>query len=220
MSTDVYDIKTLDAQAKALGLDGCRDLNQLKKYKFLWSSDNLYLEVGAGSGRVIDWLKKQPHLAIFAIEESEEKAKYLFKKYPARKGLYLNSKLRFKIDVAFMMFSTLFEFASSVRQKECLIFIYDLLEEGGHLVIDNLAIDSKYIKRIPQKTKRDGSKLTLLVPDKDGVEKKLQLNLISLKELKEMASSVGFKFVTSKTYSLKGQKRYHAIWKKHETIDY
>lgn len=118
---------------------GC-DLKVIKPY---WSKARKILEVGAGSGRVIEQLLKQGYKGqIVAVERCKNSVKYLEKYHKKNVTIVPEDIFDFssgheKFDVALMLWSGLADFAPS-EQKAVIKKLFYLLESNGNLIIDTM----------------------------------------------------------------------------------
>lgn len=215
---NVYNLETLQAQIKALGLSENHDLKILKDAGVL-SNGKSYLEIGAGSGRVIDELKKLEWITVYAIEHSHSLCDHLRGQYDHMKPNVqifhgdISKDVIFKdgtIDVVLLMFSTFLEFTQT-QQRLVLKKIAGLIKSGGQIAIDNVDPLSFDLLKLPQHARLDGSSLTVHVPHGKRT-RNLKLHLLTPNELMEMAVGVGLKLQFQKCYGLGELSRYCAVF--------
>lgn len=139
-----YDASPPDYLANHSGLKGLsngEDLEQIRKDldRRLDSPDSLVIEIGAGTGRVLDWLQKfKPNLKIVAYEPSKtniERIQTINPNLQIIHGSILEETLPSNVRVAFWMWSGSLEFNSQERKK-VLGQVYEALDSDGLFVLD------------------------------------------------------------------------------------
>jgi SAM-dependent methyltransferase len=123
------------------GLTSCCDLQVLTPY---WSKAHSILEVGAGYGRVIDYLLQHQFAgAITAVERCNNLFQYLKTRFQKFKNLSLiqadicdfNTTNRF--DLILLLWSAVAEFFPQ-EQLSLIVKLTKLLQKNGKLVIDTI----------------------------------------------------------------------------------
>ena len=182
-------VKGLEEWAVIKGLASGKDLDvikqeiseSLRRYKTI-------LEIGAGNGRIIEWLlKKGTRPTIIAIEQSAVLAGTLREKYRNIETIsiietnILNLVPSFSCDLALWMWSGFLELKPE-EKKVALAIVFSILKDKGKLVID--------LPRQIQESSLSQSGDFLKVTDEYGT---FFAHLISDEALKGMAKEAGFK---------------------------
>ncbi len=122
------------------GFVACKDIDLV--YNDYLASATSILEVGAGYGRVVDFLmKKKFSNSITAIEQAQELVEVLFKKYHSIKNVHvlcfdlLNDAFKEKYDRVIWTFSGLVDFGKT-EQEAMITKLSQALNENGFLIIE------------------------------------------------------------------------------------
>lgn len=140
-------VEGLKEFAEKGGIASGSDLECLKSY---WFTAQSILEVGAGYGRVIDYLIKHNFSGkITAIERCNASFEYLQQQFSHNSNVTLVQddilncdKVKMKFDLILFLWSGIADFS---QQEQSLIIkkLAKLLNQGGHLVIDTMPPDVK-----------------------------------------------------------------------------
>lgn len=218
---DAYSATTLQAQIKALGLHGNQDLQILKDLGILVPGQT-YLEIGAGTGRVVDYLTNIPRSEIFAVEHSQRFFSLLTQKYEGVSSIHLIKDHLFKpwdiqtesVDVALLMFSTMLEFSQD-EQIDTFERLRIPLKKGGLVVVDNVDPNSFDPSKLPQYAVLNDDMLELQVPDEFGPPRSLKLTLLHWEKVLRIADISGFVMAFNPMrYDTGSSKRYCLVLKK------
>lgn len=190
--------------AKKGGLSTGCDMEYLTPY---WSVAKSVLEVGAGYGRVIDYLLKHPFQgAITAVERCNALFEHLEKQYTTYKNIQLlHADIRYlrnvneRFDLILMLWSGIADF-SPKEQRLIFAKLAKLLNEKGKLIIDTLPAST-----IPLDMRQSGAK-KVYKQEINGVT--VYTYSMSLKEIDNYAQLAGFTSIEHKTYyTLTGRER-------------
>ncbi len=119
------------------GFDSFIDLELAYEYI---KNTNAVVELGAGYGRCIDFLKKKKYKGkIYAVEYSNTLAMHLKDNYTPHATILQQDikklKLPTKVDIALWMWSGFIDFTES-EQQECIEIVCGQLNEGGKIIMD------------------------------------------------------------------------------------
>lgn len=129
---------------KQAGLENYYDLVAIDNYI---AKANSILEVGAGSGRVLDYLvDKNSKAKLYAIEREKKFCTFLKKKFASKVEIICEDLRSFetdkKFDLILWMWTGICEFARN-EQFSILTKILSLLDYGGFLILDMLFSNTK-----------------------------------------------------------------------------
>jgi phospholipid N-methyltransferase len=130
------------------GLDNCCDIEAIIKYINQASS---ILEVGAGYGRVLDYLinTKKTNAKLYAIERVPKLYDLLKEKFQGKIKVFCDDILRLdilteKMDLIIIMWASICEF-SQKEQLPLLTKLISYLNKNGRLILDTIPISCKTI---------------------------------------------------------------------------
>ena len=153
------------------------------------------LEVGAGSGRVLDYLcQHHANKSLHAIERNQAFYQRLHAKYSASATLHQIDIMQFHSDLRFdailLMFSTIAEFTPQ-EQVQLMLKFHECLSDGGYLVIDSFLHNSTPI---------NGTKITHQETAIQAKHADLHVYLPLRHELISIAEDAGFTVAQSLRY--------------------
>lgn len=142
-------IKKLKYLAACAGLDKYHDLNLIRPY---FEDAHSILELGAGYGRVIDYLINQNFQNLSAIERNKHLNSILWSRFNKKVTFYFTDIRSFncakKFDSILWLWSGIAEFTNS-EQLAVLKLLSTLLTKKGTLIIDtisnSLALTDNYV---------------------------------------------------------------------------
>lgn len=188
------------AKEKA-GLDTGCDLDMITSYLEAATS---ILEVGAGYGRVLDYILKNNFSAkVSAVERSQILFNFLKKKYKKEINLnYLdiqdNSKIKKRFDLILFLWSGISEF-SSKEQPNLIHRLSKLLKKKGKLIIDSISPLNQ-----PLEVEKIGIQSYCI--NLDNI--KINTYVPTLSQIKTYANEAGLKSIEHITYNTNtGRKR-------------
>lgn len=175
------------------GLEKNADLQLIKEYIFSASS---ILEVGAGYGRVIEYLICNGFSGdIVAIEKCKKFYGILCDKFSSQAKIInvnlLDLKMEKKFDLILWLWFGILDFTES-EQFIALKKLLQLLSPAGHIIIDTIYIDCEQ-KKIPLQLQRNQ------IMKADGLS--LRRHIVSTEEIKNYAQKLNLNKITYFTYS-------------------
>lgn len=142
-------VDVLKGYAKIAGFDKHCDVAMVSHLLFDAKS---IIDIGAGYGRVIDYLLEKNYKGeLFALERSPIYCDILNEKYKGRVNLFKSDIQSFttdkKFEVAIWMWSGISDFA---KAEQAFVFnkIFDLISDGGVLILDTLLHSIKPVNAI------------------------------------------------------------------------
>lgn len=137
-----YENLTHELYVKFASLSGLQDGQDVLAIQSYVKDANTVLEIGAGFGRAVDqMIELNPTAEVTALEICNSMCTYLNTRYMDQAQVrvvhsgFLEYETVQSYSLITMLWSTLTVFPP-LEQQECLIHCRELLEKGGHLVID------------------------------------------------------------------------------------
>jgi len=179
-------VEGLKELAEKGGLASCCDVKALEPY---WSQAQSILEVGAGYGRVIDYLlKHQFKGTITAVERCDVFCKYLEEQFGAHQqvqllqGDILSLGDIGRYDLILVLWTTVADF-SPIEQSLLFMELANLLHENGQLIVDSIPDDVA-----PLESKKCASQFYIMQVSNALVHG----YMVSANEVKQYGENAGF----------------------------